>query len=87
MNTSKTTSLAANSGLRPRRADKTSYLAINQIADLIAQAVVNEHQLLKSASSSQIYATDRDEFLDKLLDFTAHQSVNTNPSTHIGVCS
>jgi hypothetical protein len=36
---------------------------------------------LTQASMSQIYATDRDEFLD----FHAEQSVNTNPSTNQGV--
>ncbi|WP_312261088.1 hypothetical protein [Limnohabitans sp.] len=57
-------------------AEKSGYLSLEQIAHLIAQAVVDQHQALKEANSSWIYATDRDKFLD----FHAHQSVNTNPS-------
>jgi 4-aminobutyrate aminotransferase-like enzyme len=47
-------------------------------AQLIAQAVVDQHQSLTQAHSSWVYATDRDKFLD----FHAHQSVNTNPSNN-----
>ena len=57
-------------------AEKSGYLSLAQIAHLIAQAVVDQHQSLTQANSSWVYATDRDKFLD----FHAHQSVNTNPS-------
>jgi len=56
--------------------EKSGYLSLEQIAHLIAQAVVDQHIELKQAHSSWVYATDRDKFLD----FHAHQSVNTNPS-------
>jgi len=36
---------------------------------------------LMQASKSQIYATDKDDFVD----LPANQSVNTNPSTNQGV--
>jgi hypothetical protein len=59
-------------------AEKSGYLSLEQIAHLIAQAVVDQHQSLTQANSSWVYATDRDKFLD----FHAHQSVNTNPSNN-----
>jgi len=58
--------------------EKSRYLSLEQIAHLIAQAVVDQHQAIKQANSSWVYATDRDKFLD----FHAHQSVNTNPSNN-----
>ncbi|MGV0989416.1 hypothetical protein [Limnohabitans sp.] len=60
-------------------AEKSGYLSLAQIAHLIAQAVVDQHQSLKQANSRWVYATDRDKFLD----FHAYQSVNANPSTHM----
>ena len=60
-------------------AEKSGYLSITQIAYLMAQAVVDQHQELAQAHSSWVYATDQDKFLD----FHAHQSVNTNPSIHL----
>lgn len=60
-------------------AEKSGYLSLAQIAHLIAQAVVDQHQSLTQANSSWVYATDRDKFLD----FHAYQSVNANPSTHM----
>ncbi len=60
-------------------AEKSGYLCLTQIAQLIAQAVVDRHQALTQANSSWVYATDRDKFLD----FHAYQSVNANPSTHM----
>ena len=59
-------------------AEKSGYLSLAQIAHLIAQAVVDQHQSLTQANSSWVYATDRDKFLD----FHAYQSVNTNPSNN-----
>lgn len=59
--------------------ERSGYLSLTQIAHLIAQAVVDQHQTLTQAHSSWVYATDRDKFLD----FHAYQSVNANPSTHM----
>ena len=64
--------------VRGNPAEKSGYLSLAQIAHLIAQAVVDQHQSLTQAHSSWVYATDRDKFLD----FHAHQSVNTNPSNN-----
>ena len=60
-------------------AEKSGYISLAQIAQLIAQAVVDRHQSLTQVNSSWVYATDRDKFLD----FHAYQSVNANPSTHM----
>ncbi len=51
--------------------------------ELIAHAAVMTKNDLEQASKSQIYATDRDEFLD----LSAQQSVNTTPPTNTGVRS
>lgn len=59
--------------------EKSGYLSLAQIAHLMAQAVVSQHQDLALAHRSWVYATDRDEFLD----FHAHQSVNENPSNSL----
>ncbi len=59
-------------------AEKSGYLTLPQIAHLIAQATVSQHQEFVIAHRSRVYATDRDVFLD----FHAHQSVNTNPSNN-----
>ncbi len=61
-------------------AEKSGYLTLPQIAHLIAQATVSQRQELAMAHRSQVYATDRDEFLD----LHANQSVNTNPSINLG---
>ena len=61
-------------------AEKSGYLTLREIAHLIAQAMVSKHQELAMAHRSQVYATDRDEFLD----LHANQSVNTNPSINSG---
>jgi hypothetical protein len=66
-----------------KRSQKSGYLTIPQIASLIAQAVISHRQDLVRACSSQVYATDQDEFLD----FHGHQSVNENPSHNHGVPS
>ena len=60
--------------------EKSGYLTRLEIAHLIAQATVSQHQELAVAHRSQVYATDRDEFLD----LHANQSVNTNPSINLG---
>ena len=60
--------------------EKSGYLTLPEIAQLIAQATVSQHQELAMAHRSQVYATDRDEFLD----LHANQSVNTNPSINLG---
>ena len=60
--------------------EKSGYLTLLEIAHLIAQATVSQHQELAMAHRSQVYATDRDEFLD----LHANQSVNTNPSINLG---
>ena len=64
-----------------KQSEKTGYLSLHQIGDLVARGVVSQHELLTKANNSQVYATDRDEFVD----FHAWQSVNTNPSTEQGV--
>ena len=64
-----------------KRSEKSGYLSLQQIGDLVAKGVVSQHALLAQANNSQVYATDRDEFVD----FHAWQSVNTNPSTEQGV--
>ena len=61
-------------------AEKSGYLTLREIAHLIAQAMVSQHQELAMAHRSQVYATDRDDFLD----LHANQSVNTNPSINLG---
>ena len=61
-------------------AEKSGYLTLREIAHLIAQAMVSQHQELAMTHRSQVYATDRDEFLD----LHANQSVNTNPSINSG---
>jgi len=45
------------------------------------EGALSQHQLLTETHSSQVYATDLDEFVD----FHAWQSVNVNPSTEQGV--
>ena len=60
--------------------EKSGYLTLPEIAHLLAQATVNQRQELAMAHRSQVYATDRDEFLD----LHANQSVNTNPSINLG---
>ena len=69
---------------RPRsnsQPEKSKYLPLAKISELIAHAAVMTKDDLVQASKSQFYATDRDEFVD----LSAHQSVNTNPSTNKGV--
>ena len=69
---------------RPRSKDqpeKRRYMTLAKISELIAHAAVMTKDDLVQASKGQIYATDRDEFVD----LYAHQSVNTNPSTNIGI--
>jgi hypothetical protein len=71
---------------RPRSIDqpeKSKHLTLDKVTELIAHAAVMTKNDLEQASKSQFYATDRDEFLD----FSAHQSVNTNASTNTGVRS
>ncbi len=68
---------------RPRKEAKEGlrkHLGLVEVAKLVAHAAVMTKDDLSEASKSQIYATDRDEFLD----FHAEQSVNTNPSTNQG---
>jgi len=64
-----------------KRPEKSSYLSLQQISNLMAHGAVSQHALLTKANNSRLYATDRDEFVD----FHAWQSVNTNPSTEQGV--
>ncbi len=69
---------------RPRKGakqERSKHLGLVEVANLVAHAAVMTKDDLCEASKSQIYATDRDEFLD----FHANQSVNTNPSTQQGV--
>ena len=71
---------------RPRKGakqERSKHLDLAEVAKLVAHAVVMTKDDLTQASKSQIYATDRDEFVD----LCAHQSVNTNSSTDIGVRS
>ena len=64
-----------------KRHEKSGFLSLSQITELMAQGAVSQHQLLSETHSSQLYATDLDEFVD----FHAWQSVNVNPSTEQGV--
>jgi hypothetical protein len=64
-----------------KRPEKSGYLSLQQISNLMAHGAVIQHALLTKANNSRLYATDRDEFVD----FHAWQSVNTNPSTEQGV--
>jgi len=64
-----------------KRSEKSGFLSLSQISELMAQGAVSQHQMLSEAHSSQVYATDLDEFVD----FHAWQSVNVNPSTQQGV--
>lgn len=71
---------------RPRsngQPQKSQHLSLDKVTELIAHAAVMTKDDLVEASKSQIYVTDRDEFVD----LSAHQSVNTNPSTNTGVRS
>jgi hypothetical protein len=56
--------------------EKSGFLTLSEIAQLVAQAVLSLHQDKATAHSSWVYATDRDKFLD----LHAYQSVNTNRS-------
>jgi hypothetical protein len=64
-----------------KRSEKSGFLSLSQISELMAQGAVSQHQMLSETHSSQVYATDLDEFVD----FHAWQSVNVNPSTQQGV--
>ena len=64
-----------------KRSEKSGFLSLSQISELMAQGAVSQHQMLSETHSSQLYATDRDEFVD----FHAWQSVNVNLSTEQGV--
>ena len=71
---------------RPRsdgQPQKSQHLTLDKVTELIAHAAVMTKEDLEQASKSQIYTTDRDEFVD----LSANQSVNTNPSTNTGVRS
>jgi hypothetical protein len=64
-----------------KRAEKSGFLSLSQISELMAQGAVSQHQMLSETHGSQVYATDLDEFVD----FHAWQSVNVNPSIEKGV--
>jgi hypothetical protein len=64
-----------------KQPEKSGYLSLQQISNLMAHGAVSQHALLTKANNSRLYATDRDEFVD----FHAWQSVNTKPSTEQGV--
>ena len=64
-----------------KRSEKSSYLSLEQISELMAKGALSQHQQLTETHSSQVYATDLDEFVD----LHAWQSVNVNPSTQQGV--
>lgn len=64
-----------------KRTEKSGFLSLSQISELMAQGVVSQHQILSQTHSSQVYATDLNEFLD----LHAWQSVNVNPSKEQGV--
>jgi len=64
-----------------KRSEKSDHLTLEQISELMAKGALSQHQKLTEIHSSQVYATDLDEFVD----FHAWQSVNVNPSTEQGV--
>jgi hypothetical protein len=64
-----------------KRSEKSGFLSLSQISELMAHGAVDQHKQLTEAHSSQVYATDLDEFVDS----HAWQSVNVNPSTEQGV--
>lgn len=64
-----------------KRSEKSGYLCLEQISELMAKGALSQHQKLTEIHSSKVYATDLDEFVD----FHAWQSVNANPSTEQGV--
>ena len=64
-----------------KRSEKSGHLSLEQISELMAKGALSQHQKLTEIHSSQVYATDLDEFVD----FHAWQSVNANPSTEQGV--
>lgn len=66
---------------RDKRPEKSGLLSLSQISELMAQGAVSQHQMLSEAHSSEVYATDLDEFMD----FHAWQSVNVNPSKQQGI--
>ncbi len=66
---------------RGKRPEKSGLLSLSQISELMAQGAVSQHQMLSEAHSSQVYATDLDEFVD----FHTWQSVNVSPSTQQGI--
>ncbi len=65
---------------RGKSPEKSGHLTLTEIAQVLAQTIVNQHQELTRANELWVYATDRDE----LLDFHGHQSVNANPSNNLG---
>ena len=64
-----------------KRPEKSGYLSLEQISELMAKGALSQHQMLREAHSSQVYAT----YLDEFVDLHAWQSVNVNPSTEQGV--
>lgn len=64
-----------------KRSEKSDHLTLEQISELMAKGALSQHRKLTEIHSSQVYATDLDEFVD----FHAWQSVNVNPSTEQGV--
>ena len=64
-----------------KRSEKSGFFSLSQISELMAKGALSKHQKLTEIHSSQVYATDLDEFVD----FHAWQSVNVNPSTQQGV--
>ncbi len=76
-----TATLNPSTSLLGNRSEKSGFLSLSQISELMAQGAVSQHQMLSETHSSQVYATDLDEFVD----FHAWQSVNVNPSIEQGV--
>ena len=64
-----------------KRSEKSGFLSLSQISELMAKGALSQHQQLTETHSSQVYATELDEFVD----FHAWQSVNVNPSIEQGV--
>jgi hypothetical protein len=60
---------------------QSKYLTLGKVSELIAHAAAMIKNDLSEASRSQIYVTNRDEFLD----LNAYQSANTSASTNTGV--
>ena len=63
-----------------KRSEKSGFLSLSQISELMAQGAVSQHQLLSETHSSQVYATDLDEFVDLQNKEFTHEATIHHPA-------